>query len=168
MPKCQTADLSLIKTADIAEKNTVTLDASAEAVFALFKDGDAWPKWYQAITKVKWTTAEPYGVGTTRTVWLGPIKVDEYFFDWEENRRFAFYFTGSNLPYFSALVEEYVLEPIGEDRCQFTYTVAYNPIKPMRLLSRLAKYPMGLGFKMATTSLQRYVRTQDMSQIAIG
>ena len=49
------------------------------------------------------------------------------FFHWEENKRFAFYFTKTNLPFVKALVEDYLLDPIDNTMTRFTYAVEYEP-----------------------------------------
>ena len=63
-------DASFLDTAPMRFKNVVELNASPAKVFAIFEDGESWPQWFRAIRKVAWTSSKPYGVGTTRTVWL--------------------------------------------------------------------------------------------------
>ena len=157
MPSCKSADLSFLDTAKVKEVNSVVLPASAETVFALFRDADAWPRWFNGMSKVVWTSPEPFGVGTTRSVWLGPLRVDEHFFDWVDDQRFAFYFTGTNLPFVHALVEEYQLENMGPDQCRFTYSVAYDPAMPLSLSGPIGRAALGRTFRKATKSLVRYL-----------
>jgi hypothetical protein len=76
----------------------------------------------------RWTSARPFGVGTTREVTvLGALKVQERYFVWEEGARKAFYGTSMNLPLFSRLAEDYRVEPDGPDACSFTWIVAIEP-----------------------------------------
>ncbi|KCZ64409.1 SRPBCC family protein [Hyphomonas atlantica] len=77
----------------------------ASAVWAALLDADAWTEWLP-ITKVIWTSPEPFGVGTTRTVEIGDQRVEEVFFAWEDGMRMAFYFDKSTLPV-SAAIEDY-------------------------------------------------------------
>lgn len=77
----------------------------ASAVWAALLDAKAWTEWL-ATTKVTWTSPPPFGVGTTRTVEIGAMVVEEVFFLWEEGRRMAFYFDKSTLPV-SAAIEDY-------------------------------------------------------------
>jgi hypothetical protein len=79
----------------------------ASAVWAALLDAEAWTEWLP-ITKVIWTSPEPFGAGTTRTVEIGDQKVEETFFAWEEGKRMAFRFEKSTLPV-SAAVEDYVI-----------------------------------------------------------
>ncbi len=158
MPQCKTVDIDFIQRATTVVRSSTVLDASAEAVFGIFSEAEEWPKWFKGITKVVWTTPKPFGVGTTRTVSLGALKVEEYFFAWEDDRRFAFCFTSTNLPFVKALVEEYCLVPLGENSCEFTYTVAYDPALPLRLTGPIGRAALRRTFKQATRSLQRYVK----------
>jgi len=81
------------------------------------------------ILAVSWTSGRPFGVGTTRQVKVlgGAMKLQEYFFIWEDGHRYAFYATEANLPLFRRLAEDYVVEPDGPDRCRFTWTFAVEP-----------------------------------------
>jgi hypothetical protein len=158
MPTCNAASLDFLNTAKVKEVNTVVLPASAHDVFELFRKADAWPKWFKGIDRVVWTSPEPFGIGTTRTVWLGPLRVDEYFFDWIDDQRFAFYFTGTNLPFVRTLVEFYELEPLTEQSCRFTYTVAYDPAFPLSATGFVGRMALGRTFRRATQSLASYLK----------
>lgn len=76
-----------------------------EMVWKALLDGPAWTEWLP-ITKVTWTSPQPFGPGTTRTVEIGKQIVEETFFIWEEGKRMAFRFERSTLPV-SAAVEDY-------------------------------------------------------------
>lgn len=79
------------------------------AVWAALLDAEAWTQWLP-ITKVTWTSARPFSIGTTRTVEIGPQKIEETFFAWDEGKRMAFRFERSSLP-LSAAVEDYRVVP---------------------------------------------------------
>ena len=48
--------------------STVDLTITPEQVFEVLDDAGSWPHWATVITKVTWTSPQPHGVGTTRTV----------------------------------------------------------------------------------------------------
>src|SRR6476469_6978469 len=121
---CHPVEASFFDTAPMRFTNVADLDAPAAKVFAIFEDGESWPKWFRAIQKVVWTSKKPYGVGTTRTVSLAAVTLDERFSRWEQNRRFSFYVTGQSVPLSHAFAEDYLLEEIGAGKTRFTYTVA--------------------------------------------
>lgn len=100
----------------------------ASAVWAALLDPVAWTEWLP-ITKVTWTSPTPYGVGTTRTVEIGPQVIEETFFAWEEGRRMAFRFERSTLPV-SAAVEDYrVVDAPGG--CELHWTGRASAMFPL-------------------------------------
>lgn len=78
-----------------------------------------------------WTSARPFGVGTTRRAASlgGAIKFKERYFIWDDGHRQAFYVTEANLPLFRRFAEDYVVEPDGADRCRLTWTFALEPTR---------------------------------------
>ncbi|UJB70898.1 SRPBCC family protein [Acaryochloris sp. 'Moss Beach'] len=118
---CRPVGIEFLDNAPVQFVNQVELAASPAQVFAIFEKAEAWPLWYKEIVKVEWHGPQPYGVGTTRTVKLTTVTVEEHFFVWEQNERLAFCFTAMSLPLVHALVEEYRLTPLGEHRSQFTF-----------------------------------------------
>lgn len=91
----------------------------ANMVWKALLDGPAWTEWLP-ITKVTWTSEQPYGPGTTRTVEVGDQVIEETFFIWEEGRRMAFRFERSSLPV-SAAVEDYKLVDV-EGGCEMHWS----------------------------------------------
>ena len=62
----------------------------------MLADAESWPHWATVITNVAWTSPEPRGVGTTRTVNMrGGIVGDEEFLAWEPFSHMAFRFNQS-------------------------------------------------------------------------
>ena len=100
----------------------------AAAVWAALRDGPAWAQWLP-ITKVTWTSPEPFAVGTTRTVEIGEQVVREYFYAWEEGRRMAFRFEESSLPV-SAGAEDYTVVPTA-DGCELLWSGKASAIFPL-------------------------------------
>lgn len=80
-----------------------------EVVWAALLDGKAWTEWLP-LTKVTWTSPEPFGPGTTRTVEAGGAAIEETFYAWEEGQRMAFRFERSPLP-IKAGAEDYRVVP---------------------------------------------------------
>jgi hypothetical protein len=155
--QCQEVNIDFLNTASEKVVNVVEIKASPEAIFEIFEDAHAWTEWFQGITGVEWTSPKPFGVGTTRTVDLGAMKVWEHFFIWEQNKRFSFYFTQTKLPFVKALVEDYQLEAIDENTTRFTYTVAYDPSLLLRLSGPVGKAALRKTFGRAAKSLVSYM-----------
>ncbi len=103
--------------------------------------------WGPAIKKVTWTSARPFGVGTTRDVVApGGATMRERYFRWDEGRRHAFYVYESSIPLFRRFAEDYIVEPDG-DGTKFTWVVAIEPKRafslPMKVLAPLLKAALG-------------------------
>ncbi|MGS2805915.1 SRPBCC family protein [Nocardia sp. MW-W600-9] len=82
----------------------------------------------------EYTSARPFGIGTTRRVKVAAALVlHERFFLWDEAaRRHAFFVEAANLPVFRSFAEDYsvVSTPNG---CRFTWRFAFEPRPRMRL-----------------------------------
>ena len=76
---CRPVELDFISQARWRFENVVELDAPPEKVFDIFADGESWPRWFDGILRVVWTSPEPKGVGTTRSVSLTSGTVYEHF-----------------------------------------------------------------------------------------
>jgi hypothetical protein len=154
---CHPVDASFFDTAPMRFRNAVELVARPADVFAIFEDGESWPRWFHGIRKVVWTSNKPYGVGTTRTVWLTGVSVDEHFFRWEQDRRLSFYLTGQSMPLAHALAEDYLLEEVAPSKTRFTYSVAIEPRLALRMGGPIARTYLGSMFRNGCKGLQNYV-----------
>jgi hypothetical protein len=65
---CERVDVSFTETAPYRFSNGVDLAITPEQLFEVLADAEAWRRWASVITNVTWTSPEPRGVGTTRTV----------------------------------------------------------------------------------------------------
>lgn len=154
---CRKVELDFIKDASYRFENEVELDASPDAVFDIFADGESWPRWFDGIKRVVWTSPEPKGVGTTRTVTLTTMTVYEHFLAWDRGRRFAFRFEGSSLPLCRAGIEDYRLEEVAPGRTRFFYGVYLEPSLVVRLAGPLARAQFRGMFRRAAEGLRTYV-----------
>lgn len=140
-------DMSYFDNAPVTGGVRQKIPASAEATFKSFEDPDAWPYWIDQISKVKWTTSKPFGVGTTRDIFLGTKKVSEYFIEWQDNERMSFYFARGEVPLFKAFAEDYRLIPDGPNACEVVWRFAFELSGPLKLAH-------GMAGKMATRRAQ--------------
>jgi len=158
---CRAVELDFLDSAVWRFENVVELDATSGEVFDIFADGESWPKWFDAVQRVVWTSPEPKGVGTTRTVALSvtPLKttVDERFLVWDPGQRFTFRFERVGLPLFHAGIEDYRLEGLEGDRCRLTYTVCLDPTAAVRLAGPVSRPLFARMFRSGAQGLQSYV-----------
>ena len=153
---CRPVDAGFFDTAPIVFRHSVQVAATAARAFSYFEDERAWPEWFTDITRVVWTSPRPFGVGTTRTVTLKTLTVDEQFFRWEQGRRFSFFLTSATLPLFEALAEDYLLEETSPGSTRFTYTVAIAPRLIIKLGGAMARRQLDDGFRRGCVGLADY------------
>ncbi|MDJ0676625.1 MAG: SRPBCC family protein [Calothrix sp. MO_167.B42] len=159
--KYRPVDIDFFERAPVRFVNQVELDASPTDVFTIFEDAEAWAEWLEIIVNLQWTSPKPHGVGTTRTVKGKFLTVNEYFFVWEQNKRFAFYFTEASLPLAQAFAEDFRLEDLGNNRCKFIYTVCLEPNLLMGLGGPFIRKYYEELFHKATQNLAKYVRDKN-------
>lgn len=157
MPSCERVDLSFVDSAPYRFISTVDLAITPEQLFGVLADETSWPHWASVITKVTWTSPEPRGVGTTRTVHMsGGITGHEEFLAWEPFTRMAFRFNDSSTGSISAFAEDYrvVATPDG---CHLTWIMAMKPNGVAGRLGLFAGQPvMGWLFQRFLHNLRRY------------
>lgn len=153
---CQRVDTDFIETAPYRFRNSVELAITPEQLFDVLADAGAWPHWASAITNVTWTSPEPYGVGTTRTVNMrGGIVGYEEFIAWEPYSYLAFRFNESSTPTVGGFAEDYrVAATTGG--CRLTWTMAIKPLGPARLGLFLGRPVMDWMLRRFLTRLRRY------------
>jgi hypothetical protein len=158
---CEHVSLDFIDTAPFRFVSEVDLAITPEQLFEVLSDAQSWPHWATVITNVEWTSPEPRGVGTTRTVTMrGNIVGDEEFIAWEPFSHMAFRFNQSTSNAISAFAEDYrVVETAEADvaagaapgGCHLTWVMA---IEPNGLAGRLG---MMLGQPVMAWLFQRFL-----------
>jgi hypothetical protein len=87
------------------------------------------------ITKVTWTSPQPHGIGTTRTVDMrGGIVGDEEFLAWKPFSHMAFRFNEASTGSIAAFGEDYRIVPTATG-CNLTWVMAMKPkgvVQPAR------------------------------------
>jgi hypothetical protein len=160
---CERVDLSFIDTAPFRFRNSVDLAITPEQLFEVLGDAESWPRWASVITKVTWTSPEPRGVGTTRTVEMrGGLRTlvgDEEFLAWEPFRHMAFRFNECSTRAVAAFAEDYRIEVIPGG-CRLTWTMAQQPAGPARLAMVAVGPLLNLGLRRFLRNLRRYTDTR--------
>lgn len=101
------------------------IQASPEQIFEVFEDANAWTVWAMPIQKVEWTSPKPFGVGTTRSVYMmgGMIGYEE-FVEWQRGKRMAFTFVGCNKNATDKFIEDYRVTDLGNGSCKVEWYMA--------------------------------------------
>lgn len=157
MHQCERVDLSFVDSAPFRFVSTVDLAISPEQLFEVLGDAESWPHWASVITEVTWTSPEPRGVGTTRTVKMrGGIVGDEEFLAWEPYSHMAFRFNQASTGSIAAFAEDYRVArtPRG---CHLTWVMAMKPNGiAARLGMTLGRPVMGWLFQKFLYNLREY------------
>ncbi|MGB3232286.1 MAG: SRPBCC family protein [Mycobacterium sp.] len=154
---CERVDLDFVARAPYRFVSTVDLAITPEQLFEVLADETSWPQWATVITDVTWTSPEPRGVGTTRTVDMrGGITGDEEFLVWEPFTRMAFRFNEATTDAVAAFAEDYRVVPTA-DGCHLTWIMA---MKPSGLAGRFGLFAgrpvMGWMFQRFLHNLRRH------------
>ncbi|MEZ4376275.1 MAG: SRPBCC family protein [Polyangiaceae bacterium] len=136
------------------------LDVSAKELWRILEDPKSWPVWAApGIAEVEWTTSKPYGVGTERTVFfIGGMEVYERFIAWTPESEMAFCFRGTTQRVWWRFGEHYSIRPLGDSRCELTWTVAYEPRHVFAKIHPIAGPIMRLSLKRYADGLVKYCR----------
>ena len=157
---CERVDLSFIDSAPIRFRNTVDLAITPEQLFEVLGDAESWPRWATVITKVTWTSPEPRGVGTTRTVDMrGGIVGKEEFLAWEPFTHMAFRFNECSTRAVAAFAEDYRVEVIPGG-CRLTWTMAQKPAGGARLAMFVVRPLLNLALRRFLSNLRSYTDTR--------
>jgi hypothetical protein len=166
---CRPAGLDEVGAEPYAYRTEAVLPCSPAALLDVFEDPKSWPVWAVGIKKVEWTSPQPYGVGTTRTVTFADgTEVYERFIAWERGREMAFVLEGLTNPIFESFGERYTVRDVGGGRCHLVWTVVYAPGGGFARAHPWVKPAMRLAFKLYLYRLRRYVEKGSRGQGAKG
>ena len=102
--------------------------ATPDQIFEVFEDAHAWTVWAKPNQNVEWTSPQPFGVGTTRTVsMMGGMDGYEEFIAWEPGKRMAFTFVGCNKDATEKFLEDYRVTDLGDGSCRVEWYMAMEP-----------------------------------------
>ncbi|KGI67756.1 SRPBCC family protein [Mycolicibacterium rufum] len=149
------ADAAFLDSAPHVFRYEKHYDAAPEQVWESLQSDASLSEWGSTVTSLTWTSPRPFGIGTTRTVALGPAQVHERFFRWDEGSGYSFYVYESNAPLFRRFAEDYRVEPDGTGT-RFTWVVAIEPVGAMRLPFRLLAPLVKAGFGRMASDGTRY------------
>ncbi|MBU2697290.1 SRPBCC family protein [Pimelobacter sp. 30-1] len=153
---CDLVDLAWIDTAPHRFANSVDLAITPAQLFEVLADATAWPRWAKAITNVTWTTPEPRGVGTMRTVTMhGGLVGAEEFIAWEEHALLAFRFNEASEKRIKAFGERYDVVATATG-CRLTWTMAMEVSGAARYTLAPSKPLLNAGFRWFLRNLRRY------------
>ena len=150
-------DEAFFRTAPHVYSFVQELPVTPERVWESLVSDHSVADWTPLLHSIEWTSPRPLGVGSTRTVVLPgkALTIHEYFFLWEEGRRFSFYGVDASLPLFSRFAEDYVVEPSGTGT-RFTWTFALDGTGMSRPLLSVLSPANRLNFRTMAHGAKGY------------
>ena len=159
MLEYEKVDLAFLDTAPIRLVMMAEFEVPPEQLFEWFERTDTWG--WATIERVTWETEPPHHVGTTRTVHVASQgDVLEYFLLWDQGRRMAFRFERGEMATVSALVEDYLVEPLDGDRCRLNWTVGMQLRGLWRVATPLLRGVMRRQFQGMLDDFVRFAADQ--------
>lgn len=151
----QPAELDYADRAPFRIRAEAYVHAPPHRVFEIVT-GEAMERWLPEFVALRWTSPEPFGVGSTRDLDMRTLKVKERVLAWEPGRRFAFTITGTSLPLLVQMVEDVHLTPIAARVTLLRWNVHYAPKTPLRALHPLARGLFGRLWTGAVKNIAAY------------
>jgi uncharacterized protein YndB with AHSA1/START domain len=125
-------DLGFVERAPVVRVVEAELRTPPAAVFTALVDPSGWPHWFPGVRRATYTTPPPHGVGTIREADVGGTGWTERIVAWDAPRLWAWTVLQATVPFASAQVESFALEPTATGT-RVRWTLALEP----RLLARL-------------------------------
>ncbi len=123
--ECTPVGLDFLEQTKNVYKAEEIIRATPEQIFEVFEDEVAWTVWAPPIQRVEWTSPKPFGVGTTRTVYMmGDMDGYEEFIAWEPGKRMAFTFIGCSKDNTEKFLEDYRVTDLGNGTCKVVWYMA--------------------------------------------
>ena len=159
-------DLDYLRTAPRQVSQQVVVAGAPDAVFAVLT-GNRWPEWFPELEEMRWEPDPPRAVGGKRYVHVGPSRAHETLLAFEPARRLALRLDRSNLFVVKAMLVEFALSPVADQRTRVSLAWHYELrfwLRPFHLRAR-ARF-QGL-VDAALAGLKQYVeRLTGVSSVA--
>lgn len=155
--RCRAEDLGFLERAPHRLVQGGVMPVSAERLFEVLADAPGWPRWFVDMVDARWTSSAPRAVGSTRTVRLTTMVVDETILAFEPGKRFAFRLDRVGLPLVRAMVEDYAIESLGPSSSRLLWTAAYEPTPLMTLIHPIARRIFGSQFRRTVEKLAQHL-----------
>jgi uncharacterized protein YndB with AHSA1/START domain len=165
MKSMQPMALGDFSSAPLVVKQTVSLPASPEAVFAELAPPERWLEWFPLMRRAAWTSATHNAIGAERRVHLSIFGgFEERFIAWEPGVRYAFTMIASDSPLVDRMAEDWQLARDGGGT-QLTWIVGGHPTRLGRIATPALRFTLNRLFARGTAKLGRLLE-QHGKQVA--
>ena len=150
-------DLAFADTAPWRFDFVGTVNAPPSKVWASFIDNHSWTEWFKNCKDCRATSDRFEGVGSTRSIRVNGLRVDERFVAWEPERLWAFTGVAMNMAFASSLVERATFTELPGERTRIDYRMAVAPKRWASPLRRLVASQATKAFAVSFANLDRYL-----------
>lgn len=159
MPKCEPVGLDFVDRAGVVVKVEVTVEASPAQVWQVLNDSERWPEWFDGMKECRVTSDSWDGVGSTRLVQVGLMRVDEKMVAWQPEAQWGFYVTQLNLIGYIAkrMLEVVDIEPAATGS-KLTYTGAIDLVPWLRPFGGLLKRQVTTAWQKSLANIDTQVQ----------
>jgi uncharacterized protein YndB with AHSA1/START domain len=130
-----------------------TFDTPVDRVWATFTDNPSWAKWFDGCSSCTSTSSPAEGVGSTRTIRVRGLKIDERFIAWEAERLWAFTVVSMRPAFASGMIERATFTDLGGTGTRIDYRVAIAPRKWAGPLRNLIEKQLSAAFESSFRKL---------------
>jgi len=117
---------------------SVDVRVPAEQTWAALTSDDSLVSWSPLVSKLRWTSPRPFGVGTTRELTLvGFLTARERYYRWDDGRRKTFTAVEASFPGLRRLAEDFLVEGTS-DGSRLVWTIVLEPHPALTPVLRLA------------------------------
>lgn len=150
--------LDYAERAPVVVEEIVELDAPPERVWAAIADAAAWEQWFVGMRSCRYTSPEPIGAGSKRSVRVAALKVEETMLAVDAPTRYAFRIDTANVPMFATLIEVVDLEPLAEaTRTRIRYRQCFELRDWAKPLAKLLVPQIANGLRRGLAGLAAHV-----------
>ena len=158
MPKCDPVGLDFIEQAGLVITVDVTVKASPAQVWQVLNETERWPEWFDGMKECRVTSESWDGLGSTRSVKVGPMRVDEKMVAWESDVQWGFHATQLNMVGYIAkrMLEVVDIEPAGTGS-KLTYTGAIDLVPWLRPVGGLLKKQLAKAWQKSLPNIDNQI-----------
>ena len=137
-----------------------TIAAPAAALFAMVSSGRAMRNWMADFVSIRWMSAPPHGVGSTRELMLKTMALRERVLIWNPGARLTMSVYGITAPLVREMVEDIRLSPLGDLSTRMHWGLYYAPSFSLRLVHPLARAVFDTLLHDSIRALAQYAPVQ--------
>jgi uncharacterized protein YndB with AHSA1/START domain len=157
VPSLVPRDADFIETAAELITTEVTVAGTPEEVWAVLIDNERWPEWFPAAKSCHTTSDQIGGVGSTRWIHVDLFKVNQRFVGWDPPHRWAQTNVDANLPGIVSVVEQAIVDPVGDHETRVTYTLGADFAPYMRPIVPVLRWRLGSLLKKGLAGIDGQV-----------